>query len=830
MSGAPGVDANNPEGFVTLTNPALTRTIAVDQISGAADIPLSVFPNFRSDGGIRGYGGAKIISVFDINANEGVSTPDIPAINEQSLDTTGTFQVVNPDAQKLYGMVIRLRSAVGDPNFRDFTVYFRIVGPLEVPLVFAVYPDLAIPTLQYDGVDFTWDIAAPTAEIRIRDAAGGIQVTSAAATPFNAAAKSFLLNQLNLKRNGGIIVVDFYADGVDATRRQYYHYEFDGASWVFTKFRHRDYPNFDTYSGSDLGIAEATIDIGGGLAELTFTNNSHTFGQKFESLIVMGKEGYLSIDPKLVITGGVINISAVVDFATLNALSKFHIDDQFVTLYGATESQIIVRHIPMFVSATQTMSIAGDEIVPSTLPTPIEILRARLLLWPWIEFPNLSDFLNIPPGLIGADPAGGTYPDIRNIQLFDGPNPVSVATYVDEVDLWNNMVEVQLPNQGLTVPVLDVRALLTVTSTHFRMTYDVRTAVSAPGNAYSVEARFPLNGNGEPVLYTRSDLTVLPYNVTFEFLEYGKLGITYLNTDGVLASNITVTGDVGTAVVGTNPSAVQTDTHDISALMSRQAAFVDVELTYNTGGGDLTTVIRVPTTVQRTQLIGAVDISPIISGSMIVFPTNSLALVDGPQKEVTLIGDVGTIVIEDAQENQPYILSQFGDGGERLLSNPLVSFIDIEFLAGAVQQRVRVPNSFWDLRETYKETLGMPSRGHGPTAGGLAGLTHEFSLPKVKVSLTTSEVEFEDDLTGLAFNFQQWQVLSLEGGLKRRTFSGTILPATPYNIGDVLVNAKLNSYVLMVFKHATGHQRVFAVKITNTTFEEPKRMQLDGYI
>ena len=830
MAGAPGVDVNNPEGFTSLSNPPQPRVIAVPQIAGTVNIPLSVFPDFRSDGGIRGFGGARFVSVFDANSTEGISTADIPAITDAPIATQGIFQIANPDANKLYKMVVRLRSAAGDPNFRDFTVAYRVVGPLEVPLEFAVWADGDIPDITYNGVDFFWSVDATPTEIRLRNAAGGVPVSNLAAVAFPAAAKDFILTQLQNARDS-FLVVDFYADGQtsEATRRQYYHFYFDGAVWQFVKYRHRDYPAFDSYSGSDLGIAQATIDVGGGIADLTFTNNSHTFGQKFESFIVAGKKGYIDLDPKLVITGGTIDISSIVDFGPLSYLQRIHHDDQYITIYAATEEKIIVREIPLFNSANQTLVVAGDELVDPLLLT-VEMLRSKLVTWPWIEFPNLLSFLNVPTGAVGADPAGGKYPDLLNINLYDGTNPVAVATYTDEVDLWNNMVELQLPNQGLTIPVLDVRALLTATSTHYRITADVRTVGSAPGVAYSIEVWFPLNTNGEPVLFTRSDMVVTPYSVDFTFNEWGQLEISYLNASGNVGTDVEVTGDIATKVVGTNPGAVQVDTHDIRDIISREASYVDVKFNYDDAGTDRDIIFRVPTTVERTQLVGAVDIAPIISGNTITFPTGSLAAVDGPPKVVTLIGDAGTVVIPDAQENQVYFTAQFGDGGERLMADPLRTYLDVEFLSGAVTQRVRVPNSFWDLRASKQQLYSVASRGHGPTAGGLASLSHDFTIPKVKIDLGTSEVTFEDDLSGMAWNLQQWMVAFLGDPLRKRVFTGTIVAATPYNIGEVLVDATFGDHVLLVFKHANGHQKIFAAEITNTTFVTAKRMQLDGFV
>lgn len=837
MAGIPGSGVNNPEGFFDIITPPTPRTIVVDAAAGGdIPIPLAVFPFWLNDSGVRTYGGAKRISIFDAGASEGVSTADIPHITDQPIENQGTFSISNPDPQKLYKIIIRLRSASGDPNFRDFPASFRITTPLEIPLEFTTWSDGDTPDITYNGVDFVFNTDAGAAEVRLRDAQGGIPLPSAGGEIWHAAAKDFMLKRL-LNDRDGVIVIDFYAAaGVsESTRRQFYHFYFDGADWQFEKIRSRNYPEFDRYSGSELGIAQANIDRLGLTATIDFINNGNTYGQKIETLVVTGRQGQKNIDPKLVVAGGQVDIADVIDFTDVSFLSKFDVDDQFVILTGITEEKVVIRHIPLWVQATELVQVDSDSLVPSTTsPIPADILQARLVHWPYITFPNMPTFYNPPPTLpVGADPAGGIYPDLLNIQLFDGLNPVAVATYTDEVDLWNNLVELQLPNQGLTIPVLDVRALLTSTSPFFRITADVRTVGSAPGIAYSYSADFPLNVNGEPVLWDRDDVTLPTILPTFKFDEWGKLEITW--PAGIVAfpsGDFTIEGDAGTqtetAPAGPFPQVVVYDIHESA---SRYASYVDVVFTANDGGPDVTYRFRVPTTVQNQQLIGVTDITPIFTGNLIVFPTGSLANVQvevGGNQIITVIGDIGQITIFDAQENVPYMLGQFGDGGERPLSNPLHTFVDIDFTdTGAVATRVRVGNSFWDLREGKGRAFAVASRGHGPTAGGTPSLSHDFTLPRAKITLGTSEIEFEDDLSGLLFNFSQWAVWSGHT-IRKRIFNGTIVVATPYVIGDVLVGSVLNDHVIVTAKHQNGHQKTWAIPITGN-FESPKRLQIEGF-
>ncbi len=840
MSGTPGIGINNPEGFVNIVTPVQPITIAVNQSAGNVPIPLSVLPFWRNDGGFRSFGGATVISIFDAANLEGVSTADIPAITDQPISTQGTFEVTNPDAQKLYKIVVRIRSAANDPNFRDYLCSFRLITPLEVPLEYNVFDDADIPDITYNGVDFFWGADTPIAEIRLRDGTGGIQLPTLAAAAWPADAKAYMLRQLQNLRDG-ILIVDFFAAAgkTNSTRRQLYHYFFDSAVWVFSRLRSRDFPSFDPYSGSDFGIAQADIDVTSGVATLGFIYNNYTYGQRFESFIVVGRKGFLNIDTKAIVAGGTIDISAIVDFSLQNLFHRFDLTDQYVILIGTTEEKIVHRQIPLWPNSTELVTIDNNSLVPNTTtPIPAEILRSRLVHWPWISFPNLDTFYNPPPVLpVGADPAGGNYPDLLNIQLFDGLNPVPVATFVDEVDLWDNLVELQLPNQGITIPVLNIEALLTATSPFYRITADVRTAISAPGIAYSYSADFPLNTNGEPVLWTRNDVVLSTIFPTFEFDEWGKVKVTWPGTidtfDG--GSLITFVGDAGSLdfplPAGPFPQVVEYDLREV--VISREASYFNINFIADNGAtGQIPYEFRVPTIVKHQQLIGATDINVFFAGNVVIFPTGSLAVVfvgGSGEQTVTLIGDVGQVTIFDAKENVPYFTGDLGDGGERIFSNPLHPHVDVDFLdLGPAASRVRIPNTFFDIREAKKESFAIASRAHGPTAGGLASTAFDFSVPKAKINLGTGEIEFEDDGSGFAWNFTEWQVI-MGKTLRRQKFTGTLVVATPFSISGILPGVSLNEYAFVVFRHANGFQRVAAYKITNG-FESAHRVEIDGFI
>lgn len=835
MSGTPGIGLNNPEGFQNFVTPAMMPTIAVDQTVGDVAIPLSVFPFWRNDGGFRSYGGAKRISIFDASVVEGTSTPDIPAITDQPIENQGTFTVSNPDAQKIYKIVIRLRSAANDPNFRDFICEFRLVTPLEVPLNYTTWQDVDIPTITYNGVDFFWSADATPTEIRLRDGTGSILIGNLAAPPFPANAKAYLLRKMQSERDG-ILFVDFFAGGglSDCTRRQVYHYSFDGVNWTFTKIRHRDFPSFDQYSGSDFGVAQANVDVPGGIASLGFIYNTYTYGQRFEEVIVVGRKGFLQLDPKLVVAGGTQDISAIVDFSIQAYYHKFNVTDQYVTLIGITDSQVVYRQIPLWPTASHLIRVDAADYVPTSVtPAPAEIIEARLLFWPFIHFPNLETvFLNVPTGPIGADPAGGIYPDLLTINLYDGTNPVPVKTWVDEVELWNELVAIRCPDQGLLFGCLDVRSYLTPTSPFFRLEASVRTALSAPGIAYTWKADFPLNVSGEPVLWTRDDFIAPLVVPVFRFDEWGRLTIDWPATIiSITGPDVQFSGDVGTrtdaAPAGPFPTTV---TYDLRGdVMSREASYIDVEFeALDTGGYTRTYTYRVPTLVNHQQLLGPTDIDVYFAGNVILFPTGSLAVID-PAFPVVIIGDVGQISFFDPAENVPYFTGQLGDGGERVFSNPLAPSCIVQFTDSIGNTcQVLIPNTFYDLREGINESFVVASRAGGPTAGGLPSSAHNFTLPRARVSLSNLTIEFEDDGSGFFWNFQQWQIAN-GASLRRKVFNNTIVVATPYNIADVLTNAELGNYLIVTFKHREGFQRIGAYKITND-YEPARRLDLEGFI
>lgn len=835
MSGTPGIGLNNPEGFQNFVTPAQMPTIAVDTTVGDVAIPLSVFPFWRNDGGFRSYGGAKRISIFDASVAEGTSTPDIPAITDNPIESQGTFTVSNPDAQKLYKIIIRMRSASNDPNFRDFICEFRLLTPLEVPLNFTTWDDPDIPTILYNGVDFNWSADATPTEIRLRDGVGGILIGNLAAPVFPADAKAYLLRKMQSERDG-ILFVDFFAGGglSDSTRRQVYHYYFDGAVWNFDKLRSRDFPSFDQYSGSDFGVAQANVDLPGGIAELSFIYNTYVYGQRFEEVIVVGRNGFLQLDPKLVLAGGTQDIAAIVDFSIQAYYHKFNVTDQYITLIGITDSQVVYRQIPLWPTASHLIRIDAADWVPTTVtPAPAEILEARLLFWPFVHFPNLeSVFTNVPTGGVGADPAGGKYPDLLTINLYDGTNPVPVKTWTDEVDLWNELVAVRCPDQGLLFGCLDVRTYLTPASPFFRIEASVRDAISAPGIAYTWKADYPLNVSGEPVLWTRDDFVPPLVVPVFKFDEWGKLTIDWpITIVSITGPDVIFAGDVGVrtdAAPGAFPTSV---TYDLrSNVMSREASYIDVEFeAFDTGGFTRTYTYRVPTLVNHQQLLGPTDINVYFAGNMIMFPTLSLVGVVDISLPVVVIGDVGQISFFNPAENVPYFTGQLGDGGERVFSNPLVPHCIVQFtdLAANLCQ-VLIPNTFYDLREGIDESFVVASRAGGPTAGGLPSSAHNFTLPRAKVSLSSLTIEFEDDGSSFSWNFQQWQI-ALGATLRRKVFNNTIAVATPYNIADVLTNAALKDHVIVTFKHREGFQRIGAYKITND-YEPAKRLDLEGFI
>jgi len=1049
----PGQGVNNPEGFVDLTDPMNIVTINIPSLSGTASIPLSVLPFWRNDGGVRSYGGAKYISVFEDGASEGTTTAKVVAINQQPIESTGTFELPNPDAQHLYNVRIRLRSAQSDPNYKDYVIAFRVVTPLEVPIEFATFDD-PLPDIVNTGSDFAFSATPPNTEIRLRTDGEGILLPTSTAN-FSAEAAAYLLSQLDKQRNG-MIGVDFLKNGtVEATARQWYFFRWTGSVYDFIAVRRQDFPGWDQYSGSDLGIAQATIKQGienpvmftgptgiaqiletatpramtgiewdsrnkvmygcsasggknvfaidattgaavrigtpatlngdpsglaydpvrdimygstdatsgamlftvdrlanewtdtgiasigevvrdiaydteldrllvladngpnsqirvyipgdtltlevvrfvsrrlmaltaredfanswfavddsspqdmyrviklsgstimldaydalsdvvslaydinldrmystlsttadpnfhysewnpGAAAYLEFTHNLYTTGPRFESLIAVGKKGMKSINPKATIVGGKIPITSIVEFGYTKFLQRLGHEDQYVLLCGVTDTQIIVRQVPLWDQLISPYSIGGQRAIADLDAPPTFLLNSRLLTWPFIEFPNYLSFYDPAPAAIQL------YPNLANIKLID-QSGATVATWTDEADLWGDLVSARFPDAGVSFPCLDVRSLLSSSDSFYQIEADV--IVDASGtNDYTATMTYPLNVDGEPLMWERPDLDVVEEMPIFGFSEWGKLDIT---TPAVWNGGaFTLLGDVaGTVGIIPQPAGT-TQTYDMTELMTRHSDYVTVSWV----NGVNSISLNVPTTVEKTQLEGSDTIDAFLDGNTIMFPVGSLTEVQASsgQKDVVLVGDVGSIPLYNISEGVIYRLGLFGKGSQ-LFASPNTPYVDIHFDGVTDKSAVRIANTFYSFKEAQQQntTLAIANRG-GPSSNGLASAAYAFSMPRMRFDAAMNEIEFEDDGSLYTFNtskFIFWNPVTMA----KREINGSILTGTTYQLGVAGRSLSVDDHIVVSAAHVNGQVTTVAYKLTEG-FSNPLKLTPEGYL
>jgi len=1050
MAGLPGSGVNNPEGFADLTDPAEPHTINVPSITGNVSIPLSVLPFWRNDGGIRSYGGAKFVSIFEDGVTEGTSTDSVLAIVQQPIEQVGTFTLVDPDPQKIYAIRIRLRSTQSDPNYKDFVITFRVVSPLQVPIQFETYDDSALPQINFDqGLSqFNFTSVPPSTEIRLRSDGDGI-ILPVSMAPFSPEATAWLLGHLQRQRDG-VFVVDFLKSGaVEATARVAYAYKWTGSDYTITKYRRKDYPDWGQYSGTDFGVAVAyisatgepefevvgqftyltvgkypgglaydnstntmylmedgggtdslyTVDvetgvmtlIGGSVipgtlhcqalafdpvgdrliaggfnstpdgkiyevnkstgaaseigtigaylvrglaydterdviyccsstapyplyeidisagfsatlvgnmgtsfvgltfdtlrnrligtndanpekfwivdrddasqielfdpsgiygadleglcfredldvfyagadttadpnfyklsmaaAELRFVKNLYGVGPRFESAVVAGPNGFLDVPPKMIQIGGTLDISSIVDFTDQRFLRRYGLDEQHVMLIGITDTQIVVRQIPLWDRAVSLYSVGGQQAIADLDAPPTYLFNSRVPLWPFLAFPNFLDFFDPAPT------APHTYPDLENIKLID-QNGVTQQTWADDVTLWNAMVSMRLPDQGTSIPVLDIRSWLSSTDSFYILEYDV--IVDATGtNDYTIRSTFPLNVDGESLMWERPDLDVIEEMPSFEFNEWGVLSITTPNPWN--GSGFTIIGDVSSQVFLVQGAGTTQDYDLAGTIMSREADYVLVQ--WSNGGN--TIALHVPTTAVTQQLVGSNQVRAFFDGNTIMFPIGGLSEVQasGGVKNIILKGDVGSIPLYDVAEGVIYRLGLWGKGS-RLFANPATPHLDIHFDGTTDRSAVRVANTFYDFREQGRSngTLALANRG-GPSTMGLKGLAYAFSMPRMKFLSETAEIEFEND--GSNATYQTAQVMFINGSTGvRQQIIGTLVLGTAYQLGDAGRGLAVGDFIVVSAAHRNGYTTTVMYKLTED-YSAALKVTPEGYL
>jgi len=550
-------------------------------------------------------------------------------------------------------------------------------------------------------------------------------------------------------------------------------------------------------------------------AYLEFVNNLYSVGPRFESLIAVGKNGMKDINPKAVIVGGKVNISEIVDFSNNRFLHRLGHEDQYILLCGVTDTQVVVRQVPLWDQLLTLYAVGGQRAIADLDAPPTYLLNSRLVTWPFIGFPNYLDFYDPAPA------APQPYPNLSNIKLID-ESGTTVATWTDEADLWNSLVSLRLPDAGTSIPVLDVRSLLSAGDSFYVIEADVLVDATTLLD-YTVRETFPINVDGEPLMWERPDLDVIEEMPQFVFNQWGIMSIT---TPAVWnGSGFIFTGDkLGLVTLAQAPGT--TVDYNLSTVMSRQADYVQVQWT---NGGNVV-VVTVPSTVQKLQLEGSNTIDAFFDGNTIMFPPNSLAEVQasGGQKDVTLVGDVGTITLYNVAESVVYRLGLFGKGSQ-LFASPATAHVDLHFDGTTDKSAVRIANTFYAFKELQQPntTMAIANRG-GPSSGGLASAAYQFSMPRMKFIAATNEVEFENDGSFTSYNMAK-VVIRNPSTFRKRTINGALLLGTAYQLGDAGRELAIDDYVIVAAAHFNGQVTYVGYKLT-ADYSSPLKLSPEGYL
>src|SRR5690606_5136006 len=116
-------------------------------------------------------------------------------------------------------------------------------------------------------------------------------------------------------------------------------------------------------------------------------------------LVVIGNAGSMNIDPVAVQLGDLVDISEVVSPNFGNRMwRRFSNDDLYVTLVGVTDTQVIVRQIPLWHTIATHYTADNGPLIADLNAPPTQLLDARLVVWPFVQFPNLPVFYQTDPG------------------------------------------------------------------------------------------------------------------------------------------------------------------------------------------------------------------------------------------------------------------------------------------------------------------------------------------------------------------------------------------------------------------------------------------------
>lgn len=835
--------ALDPAGLVPFSESGpLIPTIVLDGL-GPASVPLSYFPDWVNDGGVPAFGGAQVVSIFEDGVTEGTDTLKVASVVDGLIASTGAITLPNPDPSETYRVRLRFRSVVGDPNYVDRVVVFRVATRLMVPFALTEYADDQIPGIEQVGSAFRFTApvgAFPDGEIRLHDGLGGIVLPSAAGVDWSDSARDFLTTLSQRLRRFPLQVEFASGTGVEGHLRVTYlaTYTAAGNVWSFSRLRTQRFSNWGRFNGGQIDFASASVDFSSNTALLTFARGAYSLGPRFSRVVVIGQLGSRTIDPKLVIAGGSIDISSVVDFSARSHLSLNGLQDRHLLLICDTPQTSYYLEIPLRPQGvfdhvaqdgiTNYFNAFSGSVLPAQPP-----LFFRSFLGDFIEVPNLTTYYDPTTALlsgVGTLPA----PQVTQIEVYDEAAVVPSVVYSDPVDLFNQMFTVQLPEHGITVPYLDRRTLrrdgapftpISPLSAYLRVVMTVDQD-GDPANAYTGEFYYTLNQTGQPTSWklpltvASVDAPALTFNqddfsitmvidpgsaITPEMELHGDLAF-----DSIMDLDVQLAADTGSGV--TIPGTTTIPRVTLQRVASNLAEFV--ELVYTVAGvGTFRRRLALQAPSNRVIVGSALNsISAFFTGQSIVFRTIGAIDTDSNgERHVALVGDGPPLTLYNVTTGVPYFFNT--QGASTLSSRMSQDWIDVVYASGGVEHRMRIYSNFFDARSGRARALAISGPGWGG-AGHDYQLTN-FAAPGMRFDLTDGTVEFEPDLR--VYDFTQWRLVNLSVN-RTMVVHGKPTTGRRYQIGSVLSDAAVGGYLLFQARHRNGTQRCFKVRVG--TFDE----------
>lgn len=817
-------------------------------------LPLEFFPEWKNDAGVQAFGGARYVSIFEDGAVEGADTPNVQAVTQTLIAGVGGIMLPNPDPAQTYRVRIRMRSAVGDVNYTDRVVVFRVVTPLMVPVVVGQYEADQEPGISYNELsgEFTFQATVgsfPSGEIRLHDGRGGVVLPNAAATPFSQEA------QLTLQALAGRLrkfpfTVDFAPDGAGVEswmRLTYWAVVDSGTNQItITRFRRRDHAAWGWFQGNDIDFIDATIDREAQTASVTFLRGHYALGPRFDNITIIGNGGSFPIDPKAAIAGVEIDVTPAVDFSRTSHLSASRLQDKFLLLVCQTVDKTLIREIPL--RPQGQFDVVGEDGVTNffdafsgaTFPGGQQPLFFRILFEDYLEVPNFTQYYDPNTALV---PIASTlpYPRVENIRIYEEANGATSVVYTDLVDLFENMFTIRCSEVGVSRHVLDLRTLrrdvtpftpIPKTAAYIRVEMDIDVD-GDPANVYTIDARYTLNSDGQPQVWLLPGTVTNPDRPSFTFDPITfEVVMTIPAGSAIVSGTMDIGGDLASfnlaallAAVGapaiSNPGDTTIPQAALEQVTTRYGDLIEVGFTNDNG----TFRTRFALEKNPDLITGTLGnaIKAHFTGHTIVF-TDLDGATSLPNKEVMIVGNGPPIIIYDAVVNQPYFLNF--QGASTLDSSMHQTHVDLVYDSSGERTQVRIYNSFFDSRSGEPRSLSIIP---GAT-WGLSGFDQtflSFSAPGMRFNLSSAEVEFEPDAR--IYDFVYWTFWNLANTRQQKFFQR---PETgrSYQLGAVLEGVEPGQQLLFAARHRGGVERTFVVTVppeAGGEFSIPKPVALN---